>query len=336
MMESSLSNAAVSAHPSPRVLFLGMESNFSYPPLRALLEHGIEVAAVVMPAWPMPSHESRAICLRERPQSRHTVLPLLNAALHPSISRLAWEQQIPLWEVQRLADPETLSVLARYQPDLICVACFSKRIPRVLLELPRLGCLNVHPSLLPAYRGPVPLFWTFRGGCQQGGVTVHLMDEGMDTGAILMQAPIVVPDGISYAELEARYASLGGELLARSAWDLCQGRAVCLPQDEARSSYQPFPAAEDFVVPIDQWSARHVYNFICGVIDWGGPITLQIGSRRFIIQEVISYSHREENEAFTSVPLSLDGELSIPCKTGRVVVRSSSQSMQTGGLPRPA
>ncbi|MBA2287068.1 MAG: methionyl-tRNA formyltransferase [Ktedonobacteraceae bacterium] len=332
MMESSLSNAVVSAHPSPRVLFLGMESNFSYPPLRALLEHGIEVAAVVMPASPMPGHESRAIRPRERPQSRHTALPLLNAALHPSLSRLAWEQQIPLWEVQRLADPETLSVLASYQPDLICVACFSKRIPRVLLELPRLGCLNVHPSLLPAYRGPVPLFWTLRDGCQQGGVTVHLMDEGMDTGAILVQAPIVVPDGISYAELEARCASLGGELLARSAWDLYQGRAVCRTQDEARSSYQPFPSAEDFVVPVEQWSARYVYNFICGVADWGGPITLQTGSRSFVIQEAISYSHDMKHEIFPGISLSSKGELFVPCQTGMVGVRSSSQIVQ----PRPA
>ncbi|MDQ2716388.1 MAG: methionyl-tRNA formyltransferase [Chloroflexota bacterium] len=336
MMEASLSNAVVSAHHPPRVLFLGMESSFSYPPLCVLLEHGIEVAAVVMPASPMPGHESRAIRLRERPQGRHAPLPLLNAALHPSISQLAWEQQIPLWEVQRLADPETLSVLASYQPDLICVACFSKRIPRVLLELPRLGCLNVHPSLLPSYRGPVPLFWTFREGCQQSGVTIHFMDEGMDTGAILAQTPIVLPDGISYAELEARCASLGGELLARSAWDLYQGRAVALPQDEAKSSYQPFPSVEDFVVLADQWSARQVYNFICGVVDWGGPITLQASSTWFIIQEAISYSHSMENEIFTGAVLSPQGELQVSCKTGKVVLRSLPQAVHIGGVPRLA
>src|SRR6266536_191528 len=113
------------------------------------------------------------------------------------------------------SNPGTIRVLTEYQPETICVACFSKRIPRDILDIPRLGCLNVHPSLLPANRGPEPLFWTFREGNQRTGVTIHLMDEGMDTGPIVAQEALEIPDGISYTQLEAQCAELGGKLLAR-------------------------------------------------------------------------------------------------------------------------
>src|SRR3989441_4203937 len=218
-----MSNTAQTAR-SPRVLFLGMQGNFSQPPLRALLEAGIEVCAVVMPAVQSPMQQSLAsMRLRERPQAARSGLPVLQSTLHTSILQVAWERQIPVREVQSLFDPETIATLAEYKPDVICVACFSKRIPRAVLDIPRLGCLNVHPSLLPANRGPEPLFWTFRDGSRHTGVSVHLMDEGMDTGPIVAQEALEVPDGISYAQLETQCAMLGGRLLARSVWDLYNG-----------------------------------------------------------------------------------------------------------------
>jgi len=158
--------------------------------------------------------------LRERPQAARSGLPVLQSTLHTSILQVAWERQIPVWEVQSLFDPETIATLAEYTPDVICVACFSKRIPRAVLDIPRLGCLNVHPSLLPANRGPEPLFWTFREGSERTGVTIHLM---MDTGPIVAQEALEVPDGISYAELERQCAVLGGILLAGSVWELFNG-----------------------------------------------------------------------------------------------------------------
>ena len=175
----------------PRVLFLGMPGNFSWPSLRALLDGGIDVCAVVLPASPRPGPDRPyhpPITRREQLRSTRSMLPLLNSSLHGGIVQLAWERQIPVWEVSRMSDPATVSTLAAYQPDLICVACFSLRIASSILDIPRLGSLNVHPSLLPAHRGPVPLFWAFRQGLQQTGVTIHLMDEGMDTGDILAQS----------------------------------------------------------------------------------------------------------------------------------------------------
>ena len=305
----------------PRIIFLGMQGNFSHPPLRAVLEAGIEVCAVVVPAAQgLVQHELPAIRRREQPQAFRSPLTVLESSLHTSILQLAWERHIPLWEVQRLPDPETIATLAGYQPDIICVACFSRRIPRAMLDIARLGCLNVHPSLLPANRGPEPLSWTFREGSRRTGVTIHLMDEGMDTGPIVAQETLEVPDGISYAQLETQCAMLGGRLLARSVWDLYDELAIPIAQDETKSSYHGFPTDDDFVVPVAEWSAHHVYNFICGVASWGTPITLHVGNQYILVKDAISYSLENMSDSDV-VDGQLGGEVWVRCKEGAVRVR---------------
>jgi methionyl-tRNA formyltransferase len=306
-----MSNTAASKR--PRILFFGMEGNFSHPPLRALLEHGIEVCAVVIPAQHTEPDQPVIQRLEYKSRSR-SMLPMLNSSVHTSILQIASEHQIPVWEVSRLSHPETTSVFASYQTDAICVACFSLRIPRSILTIPRLGCLNVHPSLLPANRGSEPLFWTFREGQRQTGVTIHLMDEGMDTGDIVAQEAIEIPDGISYTQLEARCATLGGILLAYSVWDLYKGLATPTKQDVTQSSYHPFPSANDFVINAAEWDARCVYNFICGIASWGGPITVQVGDASIHVKAAISYSQNEE-------AYSQQGEkFWIPCRAGSVKI----------------
>ncbi len=324
-IERHMSNTARIVRP-PCVLFLGMQGNFSHPPMRALLEAGIEVCAVVIPAEQNPMQNQPAIRQRERAQTSRVVLPVLQSSSHTSILQLAWDRQIPVWEVHRLSDPETIEVLTAYQPDVICVACFSKRIPRAVLDIAHLGCLNVHPSLLPANRGPEPLFWTFREGNQRTGVTIHLMDEGMDTGPIVAQEALEIPDGISYTQLEAQCAELGGKLLARGTWGLYNGVAVPVAQDENKSSYHGFPAADDFVVPVAEWSARHVYNFICGVALWGPPIILRVGNNSLPVKKAISYSHGDIALVHNGSDADRQPgeELWVQCKQGSVLVSTQS------------
>lgn len=314
-----MSNTVRTARP-PRVLFLGMQGNFSHPPLLALLESGIEVCAIVIPAEQSLTGDLPAIRRREQPQTSRTMLPVFQSNLHTSIKQLAWERQIPVLEVHHLTDPEAISVLAAYQPDMICVACFSKRIPRAILDIPRLGCLNVHPSLLPANRGPEPLFWTFREGSQQTGVTIHSMDEGMDSGPIVTQQVIEVPDGIGYAQLEAQCAKLGAKLLAQSVWNLYNGVAVPVAQDETKSSYHGFPSDNDFVVPVAAWSAKHVYNFICGVGSWETPIMLQVDDKTVHVKNAISYSHEDMGHSESGVFEKPGERVWIECKQGSVLV----------------
>jgi methionyl-tRNA formyltransferase len=298
----------------PRVIFFGMQGAFSSPSLVALLKGGVEVCAVVVPGAAPPGSTPPAIQRKEAPRTAHTALPIFTHTMHRSIIDIAFEKRIPVWEMHKPGDKETITTLATYQADMICVACFSLLIPRAILQLPRLGCLNVHPSLLPQNRGPEPLFWTFREGHDETGVTIHLMDERMDSGAILAQAAISVPDGITYNQLEGLCASSGGELLAQAVRALYQGQFIASAQDDAKSSYHSFPIASDFVVNVEEWSARHVYNFIKGVGHWDGPVELQTERGNLLVYDAFSYSlegHSGQSE----------GHEGIRCRDGWVYLQ---------------
>ncbi|MBV9689407.1 MAG: hypothetical protein JO202_06825 [Ktedonobacteraceae bacterium] len=277
-------------HQRPRVIFFGMQSNFSLPVLTALLQSNIQVCAVVLHIVPVSGREAPVIERKEPSRSVRHALPLINAAFQPSILQLAWSQRIPVWEVHRLGHADVIATLAAYQPDIICLACFPQRIPHSIIELPRLGCLNVHPSLLPSNRGPVPLFWTFRQADETTGVTVHLINDEMDAGDMLAQEPVQVAEGISYAQLELQCAQRGGQLLAQSIWELYRGEATRTPQDEAKGSYHSFPVHEDFVLHVETCSARHVYNFIRAAGHWDEPIELHANGEVLLVRDALSYS----------------------------------------------
>jgi methionyl-tRNA formyltransferase len=280
----------------PRVVFLGMQGNFSVPSLSALLEYGIEVCAVVVPTNSIPGMKKPPIVRKDPPQSPRMALPLMQSVIAPSIVQIAWKHHIPVWEVSTLSHAETFTTLASYEPDIICVSCFSLRLPGKVLALPRLGCLNVHPSLLPANRGPVPVFWTLKEGLSVTGATVHFMEEEMDRGDILAQATLDVPEGIRYMELENLCARLGGTLLAQAVQDVYANRSTRIVQDEAQSSYYSFPSGDDFRVDPLLWSARHLYNFVRGVSGWGEPVEIIQQPQPLFATDAIAYRLKGQKE----------------------------------------
>lgn len=317
-----MSSSELVSGQKPRVIFLGMRSNFSHPSLRALLAAGIEVCAVVMPAS-RRDQEAPALRRLEPPSRRRTLLPVNQSSLHTSVQQLAWDRNIPLWEVANMADPTVAELFSGYRPDLICVACFSLYIPPAVLAIPRLGALNVHPSLLPDNRGPEPLFWTFRLGHERTGVTIHLMNEKLDSGDIVEQEEIEVPEGISYAELEEECAKLGGELLVRAAQEIARGDARFRPQDESQSHYYPYPSnqngREDFTIYPEQWDARRVYTFICGVKDWSEPLTLVADAELTLeIEDALVYSYKANDLRLRT---NERDAWPVRCKRGKVVVK---------------
>ncbi len=304
----------------PRVLFFGMQNAFSSPSLHALLNAKIDVRAVILSSpHNLDGQVQPVLQRRVAPRVQRSMLPLF--ASSPDLLQLAWQRELPVWEVSNLSRPEVVQALSTYQPDLLCVSCFSRHIPRIIRELPRLGCLNVHPSLLPANRGPVPLFWTFREGQQQTGVTIHLLSEKMDSGDIIAQEMLAVPEGISYAALETQCAQLGASLLVQSVWKLYQGTAQPIPQDEAQSSYHSFPTSEDLVVRPEQWQARSLYNFIRGAHVWEYPIIALIDRQRYIIQNAISYSQRTGDAVAAPDELGVRSEYTLRCQDGWVHVQ---------------
>lgn len=313
-----MSNINISS-PVPRALFLGMAGDFSPPALLALLNGGIDVCAVVLPAR---DHQAVQPALRlvEPPLKARPMLPVLQSSLHNSIVNIAWKQHIPVWEVASMSAPETINLFSQYQPDIMCVACFSLYIPRSILDIPPLGCLNVHPSLLPVNRGPDPLFWTFHDGHHETGVTIHRMDEGLDTGPIVVQQKITVPDGITYGQLEVECAALGGKLLARSLWQLYQGTATLAPQDETKSSYLHMPTGNDYIVPAARWEARRVHNFIRGVASKSQPVTLLVEGQSILVTGATSYSLDRISQNDTDKNEDSNGTIGVRCLDGFVFV----------------
>ncbi len=269
-----------------RVIFFGTPCAFSTIPLRVLFEAGIEVRAVVLSARHSIGGQPIVSLSPPVPQP----IPVIAVAEEPSIISLAWEQQIPTYQVVQFAAPATIDLLAHCQAEVACVACFPRRIPPALLTTFHFGFLNIHPSLLPAYRGPHPLFWMLRTGDRSFGVTVHFMDEGWDTGDIATQAEVTLPDGASGEEAERVLAQYGGELLVEVLHALAQGKVA--RQAQLGGSYYPMPQDKDFVIETT-WSARRAFNFIRGTGEWGRPYPIEVAGQTFLLQHAHFYAADE-------------------------------------------
>lgn len=261
-----------------RIVFLGTRGLFSRLPFEALLAAGFPVVGMIIPSQArvgLPGEKADAVRAAPRPG-----LPMWPA----DAVGLALAREIPVLEVARLNDPASLAALAGLRPDVLCAACFPRRLPPAWLALPARGALNVHPSLLPAYRGPEPLFWQFRAGEARTGVSVHCMDAGLDTGDLVAQTAVPLPDGVVYADAERRLAEAGAELLVAALKAETWPRA---PQPSAGASRFPLPSTADLDVPTD-WPARRAYNFLRGAAPWG-PFTLIAPERRWRAQTALRY-----------------------------------------------
>ncbi len=229
-------------------LLLGMRCTFTLPPLRALLAApDIDLRAVVVPALPLAASIVAA------------------AVGQPALDETLNRADIPLLEAPSLRRDAMTPILDRVGGealDAIVTACFPWRVPRWLRELPRLGAVNVHPSLLPAGRGPEPVFHALRTGQRRTGVTVHLLDRGWDTGPILAQTPLDIPDGLTLPAIETVLAERGATLLVETLRALAAGSVTATPQDDAVVTTAPTPTAHDLLLPTNlpaAWAARFAH-----------------------------------------------------------------------------
>ncbi len=272
-----------------RVLFFGMTGMLSRIPLAILLNGGVNVCGIAVPAsvlppYILPKHGRHPLT----PSPHH---PLTSSPPHPitipGILELAAQRQLPVYPVGRLKEADTLDMLTAVAPDLICVSCFNQIFPPPLLALPRLGCLNVHPSRLPHFRGPSPLFWVFHEGQPETAVTVHFMDAGIDTGDIALQASLALPDGVSGAQTEQMAAERGGRLLLAAIRLLTNGRLPRHPQTEP-GSYFPIPAAGDFRLDVN-WPAQRAFNFMRGTAEWARPYPISVAGHELVLRTAVSF-----------------------------------------------
>ncbi len=266
-----------------RIVYLGMGGIFSALPFKALLTADAEIAAVVLPRPDADDAGPRWVTTSPPPDSS---LPLLRPMTPPNLLGLAAEHGVPVLSVGDLHDADSLAAFAELEPDLVITVCFPQLLPADWLTVPRLGCLNLHPSLLPAYRGPSPLFWQFRAGEQATGVTLHFMDQGADQGDIVGQAAVVFPEGISAFEADRLAAEVGGRLILET---LALPEIPRRTQPQVGASYQPRPTVADRTIRAADWSAQRAFNFLRGADEWVPFWIETLAGLRLEVRHVVHY-----------------------------------------------
>lgn len=230
------------------IVFMGTP-DFAVPTLKALVEAGHSVKGV----FTQP----------DKPKGRGMKLT------PPPVKEYAVSQGIEVYQPQSLKrELETvLPLIQELRPDCIVVVAYGKLLPPEVLEIPEFGCVNVHGSLLPKYRGAAPIQWTVLNGDEYGGVSTMLMAEGMDTGDILLSRAVKVGENETSAEYYDRLSLVGAELLIDTLERLKDGSVTPIKQDEAEATLAPMLSKEmsptDFSKP-----AREVRSHINGLSDW--------------------------------------------------------------------
>jgi methionyl-tRNA formyltransferase len=234
-----------------RVVFFATGA-FSIPSLEALAGAGHEVAALVT----QPDRES----------GRGRVLT------PPRVKPVAERLGIPVLQVERVRAPDAQAKLRELRPELSVVVAFGQILPRAVIEIAPRGAVNVHASLLPRWRGAAPIQWAIASGDATTGVTTMLIDEGLDTGPLLLAREVAIGPRETASELESRLARLGGELLVETIAGLERGTLSPVPQDSSRATHARILTKEDGRVDWTQ-PARVVADRARGFHPWPGATT---------------------------------------------------------------
>lgn len=240
-----------------KILFMGTP-DFAVPSLQALINGGHEIVGV----FTQP----------DKPKNRGMKLQ------PPPVKVLALEHGIPVFQPTKLRDGTALETIQGLAPDLIVVAAYGRILPQEILDYPRLGCINVHSSLLPKYRGSAPIHWAVLNGDRETGVTIMKVVLALDAGDILAQSVTPIDPDETVETLHDRLADLGAKLLVETVVKITDGTVVSTPQQEDLVTHAPMLSralsAMDFTRP-----ARELHNQVRGLIPWPAAVTELNGVR---------------------------------------------------------
>ena len=253
-----------------------------------------------------------AVSQPDRPKGR-------DLALQPTpVKQAALEAGIPVDQPAKARDPGFLERLRTLAPDLIVVAAYGQLLPQALLDIPRHGCLNVHTSLLPAYRGAAPIQWALADGLRETGVTLMRMDAGLDTGPIVTTATTPIRDEDNGQTLHDRLAELGGDLLVRSLPDYLAGRLPPHPQPAEGVSLARKITKEDGRLAWDR-PAMELWRRLRAFTPWPGAFCHAEGGGKTRLVKV--------HDAIPCEGSGRPGER-IDCGKGRLVVACGTGALE--------
>ncbi len=251
--------------PPLRVVFMGTPE-FSVPSLAALAECENVVLAVTNP---------------DRPAGRGQSLSA------PPVKVEAARRGIPVFQPEKAKAPESVARIAAEDPDLIVVVAYGHILPPSILSIPRHGCINVHASLLPKYRGAAPINWAIARGETATGVTIMKMDPGMDTGPMLHVRSIPIGEDDTAGTMFPKLAALGAEALAEALRKLHDGTLKETPQDNALATYAPMLKKEHGLI---DWSrpARELRDLVRGMTPWPSAYALHGGKTLKVLAAAVA------------------------------------------------
>ena len=267
---------------------------FAVPSLEALIGAGYEVVA--------------AVTQPDRPVGRKKTLT------PPPVKVCAQAHGVPVLQFERIRRKEGREALTALQPDLFVTAAFGQILSKAVLDIPRLGTINVHASLLPQYRGSAPINWCIVSGEKKAGVTTMMTNEGIDTGDMLLRDEMEIGENETAEELTERLSRLGAQTLLRTLRALEDGTLVRTPQNEAEASYQPMLTREMGEMDWSR-SAQQLHDQVRGLYPWPGAYTTMDGG---VLKVWVSRISDMKTDAAPGAVVKADAKegLFVACGTG--------------------
>ncbi len=279
-----------------KIMFMGTP-DFARVNLQKLVECGHDVCCVVSQ--------------QDRPKGRGMTMVM------PPVKEYALGQNIPVYQPEILKDGSFVEVLNKYEPELIVVVAYGRLLPKYILDYPKYGCINVHGSLLPKYRGSAPVQWAVINGDKETGVTTMYMNEGMDTGDILLQEKMEIFHHETSGSLMDRMAEVGAELLVKTVEKLEKGAVQPIAQDEEKATKAPMLTKE--MGRID-WNnkASEIESLVYGMNPWP---TAYFDTEKGVVK-VYEVDVISENTAMKPGQVTMSGkEFIVQTGEGQIVIK---------------
>lgn len=288
--------------------------DFAVASLEALLSSGHEIIGIVTQP--------------DRPKGRG------KKVAYSPVKEIALKHGLTVYQPQRVKTTEFYQLLDELKPDLIVVVAFGQLLSKEILNHPPYGCVNVHASLLPRYRGAAPIHWSVIDGEAETGVTTMFMDEGLDTGDMIFKACIPIEAKDTTGVIHDKLARLGGEVLVATVKALEEGSAPRIPQDDALSCYAPLLTKEHEVIDWEK-DAHQINNLVRGMNPWPGVYTYLDG-KRLKIKEATVYKLNEQKASVGQVVKVLPEE-GFVIQTGKGSILVTAVQLEGAkALPSPA
>ena len=281
-----------------RVVFMGTP-DIAATCLKKILDDGFDVVGV----YTQP----------DRPKGRGMKM------VFSPVKEVALAAEIPVFQPENFRDEETVEQLKALQPDIVAVVAYGRILPQKVLDVPAKGCVNIHASILPQYRGSAPYQWAVLDGLAETGVTAQHMVLQMDAGDVIDVAKTPIGENETAGELLDRLAVLGADLLSRTLTRFENGPVAGVAQNEAEVSFAPM--LDKNMCPID-WTktAQQVHNHVRGLHPW--PVaTAELGGTKFKIHQTVVLDNAPAAAPGTILGLTKTG-LQVACGSGAVEIRS--------------